>query len=46
MLRLTFSADDLGSFPDSIGSAADGWYVALKEAVGALVPHHSVDVVV
>ncbi len=46
VLSLTFSADDLGSFPGPVGSAADGRDVSLEEAVGALVPNHRVDVVV
>lgn len=42
---LTLCTDDPGSLPGPIGPAAGGGDVALKEALGALVADHCVDVV-
>lgn len=43
---LTLCADDPGSFPGAIGPAAGSGDVALKEALGALVADHCMDVIV
>lgn len=43
---LTFYADDFRSVPLAIGATLSSGHVALQEAVGALVAHHRVDVVV
>ncbi len=46
MCELTFYADDLRSVPLAVGATLGGGHVALQEAVGALVAHYRVDVVV
>ena len=43
---LTLGADDLGLVPLAVGATLGRGDVALQEAVGALVAHHRVDVVV
>jgi len=45
-VSLTLCADDLESLPGAVGTATRGGNVALVEALGALVTHHWVDVVV
>jgi len=45
-IKLTFYADDFGPVPLAVGATLGGRHVALKEAVGALVASHRVDVVV
>lgn len=45
-MKLTFYADDLWPVPLAVGATLSGGNVALQEAVGALVTHHGVDVIV
>lgn len=41
-----FYADDFGSVPLAVGATLSSGHMALQEAIGALVAHHRVDVVV
>ena len=45
-MPLTLCADDLGALPVAVGTATGGGNMALVEALGALVTHHGVDVIV
>lgn len=45
-VKLTFYADDFRSVPLAIGATLSSRHMALQEAVGALVTHHRVDIIV